>query len=96
MDFYFYKLRKKTNEVHIKPRLVLLSCLSSSIDVNILTSSISKCLEPNIHFKLKQSDGRVISFEISVKKFHALRYAVGLILKDIYYVENRQVFKFNE
>ena len=53
-------------------------------------------MEPSLHIKLRLSDGRVISFEISVKKFHALRFAVALILKDIYDVENRQVFKFNE
>lgn len=83
-------------ETSIKPRLVQLSYLNSSIDVNILTSSISKCLEPNLHIKLRLSDGRVMSFEISLKKFHALRFAVALVLKDIYDVENRQVFKFNE
>jgi hypothetical protein len=55
-----------------------------------------RTLEPSVLIKLRLSDNRTVSFEMSVKKFHILRYNIATILKEIDDVESRQVFKLYE
>jgi len=53
------------------------------VDVTISTTSLSRVFKPSVTLQLTLSDGRISTFECSVKKFHELRYNVAKVLKDI-------------
>lgn len=46
-------------------------------------------MEPNIVMELELSDGQKVTFELSVSKFHKLRYTVASILKDMDSINNK-------
>ncbi|XP_026293356.1 COMM domain-containing protein 5-like [Frankliniella occidentalis] len=53
------------------------------VDITISSSALSRVLEPNIIMELRLDNGRRITFELSVSKFHKLRYTVASILKEM-------------
>ncbi len=53
------------------------------VDVTISTSSLSRALRPGVTMQLFLSDGSIKTFEMSVDKFHALRYNVAKVLREM-------------
>ena len=63
------------------------------LDVIISTSSINRTLEPSIIVQMHLSNGKKISFEMSLANFSLLRFNVALVLKEMDDILNRQIFK---
>lgn len=60
-----------------------------SLSLCFCSSTLSRVLEPNIVMELELSDGQKVTFELSVSKFHKLRYTVASILKDMDAMNNK-------
>jgi hypothetical protein len=63
------------------------------VDVTISTSSVDRVLKPTILVRLSTSDGKQKTFEMSVKKFHELRYHVSNVLNEMDAVEKHPILK---
>lgn len=53
------------------------------VDVTISTTSLSRAFQPTVLMQLTLSSGRVACFELSVQRFHQLRYNVAKALKSM-------------
>jgi len=53
------------------------------IDITISTTTLSRVFKPSVTVQLTLSDGRIRTFECSVKKFQELRYNVAKVLKEM-------------
>ena len=96
ISFYIIQRRKDLDYALIniyRPSQVTLSALSWRIDVCISTSALSRNLLPVIVIQTNLSDGKRVSFEMSLNSFNILRFNVALVLKEIEDVLNRQTFK---
>lgn len=87
-------LKRLKNEIHTDPSTQNLYFPSVSnmkwrVDITISSSTLSRVLEPNIIMELELSDGQKVTFELSVSKFHKLRYTVASILKDMDAIDNK-------
>eukprot|EP00300_Choanocystis_sp_HF-7_P008320 c15850_g1_i1.p2 GENE.c15850_g1_i1~~c15850_g1_i1.p2 ORF type:complete len:221 (+),score=61.02 c15850_g1_i1:44-664(+) len=65
------------------------------VDVVISTSSMTRVLKPSVLVELTLSDGKRKVFEVSQDKFHALRYAAAMLLKNLEDLGRNQVMKSN-
>ncbi|KAK7869319.1 hypothetical protein R5R35_012882 [Gryllus longicercus] len=63
------------------------------IDITISSSILSRVLEPCICIEMILSNGSVIVFELSMAKFHYLRYNVATVLKEMESLQNRRHVK---
>ncbi len=63
------------------------------VDVTISSSSLSRVLKPTILMQTTTSDGKQKSFELSLDKFHELRYNVAKVLKDMEDLEKMPILK---
>jgi hypothetical protein len=77
----------------MRPQYNKIKMFQWRIDVSISTSALCRTLEPAIIVKIKLSDGSIKVFEMSIKKFHLLRFNIATILKEIEDLEGRQMFK---
>jgi COMM domain containing 5 len=75
------------------PQRISLKSLNWAINVSISTSSLSRTLEPSVLFKMHLSNDEIISFEMTLNKFHELRFNVTLVLKEMDDILNRQMFR---
>ncbi|RDD38930.1 COMM domain-containing protein 5 [Trichoplax sp. H2] len=66
------------------------------VDVTISTSTISRSLVPNLLLELTLSNGKIFTFEVSVAKFHELRYNIAKVLKEMNSVENKNILKIQD
>ncbi|XP_034248743.1 COMM domain-containing protein 5-like [Thrips palmi] len=87
-------LKRLKSEIHTDPSAHHLYFPSVSdvkwrVDITISSSTLSRVLEPNIVMELDLSDGQKVTFELSVSKFHKLRYTVASILKEMDAMNNR-------
>jgi hypothetical protein len=48
-------------------------------------------LEPSVLLEMTLSDGSIKTFEVSISKFHELRYNVAYVLKEIDDLEKRKI-----
>lgn len=78
------------------PRNVFVLSTNWRVDVSLSTSSLNRTLEPSVHFQMNLSDGRTISFEMTIHTFHLLRFNVTFVLKEMDDILNRQIFKLVE
>mmetsp|Transcript_19556 Transcript_19556/g.75090 ORF Transcript_19556/g.75090 Transcript_19556/m.75090 type:complete len:203 (-) Transcript_19556:73-681(-) len=63
------------------------------VDITISSSKLSMALNPSIFLELTLSDGSKESFDVSVEKFHELRYYVARVLKDMQDLEELSILK---
>ena len=63
------------------------------VDVTLSTSSIERMAEPSILMQMEMSDGTSKQFQVSVAKFHELRYNVARVLKDMGDLERAPILK---
>jgi len=64
-------------------RLAHLEQMRWRVYVAISTSVLNRVLEPTIMIEMKSSDGSIKTFEVSLSKFHELRYNVTYLLKEM-------------
>ncbi|XP_004206091.2 COMM domain-containing protein 5 [Hydra vulgaris] len=63
------------------------------IDVTISTSVLNRVLQPTILMQIKDSNGKMFTFEVSYAKFHELRYNIASLLKEMEDLEKRSVLR---
>lgn len=66
------------------------------VDVSLSTSSLNRTLEPTVLIEIHLSNGRILSFEMTLQSFHLLRFNVALVLKEMDDILNRQIFKLSD
>jgi len=66
------------------------------VDVCISSQSQSRVLRPTLLFRMKTSQGKTHQFEVTVEKFHELRYNVAKILKDMEEIEKAPILKIGQ
>ncbi|KAK3931120.1 COMM domain-containing protein 5 [Frankliniella fusca] len=59
------------------------------VDITISSSVLSRVLEPNIIMELTLRNGKKVTFELSVSKFHKLRFTVASLLKEMDLMESK-------
>ncbi|XP_041356846.1 COMM domain-containing protein 5-like [Gigantopelta aegis] len=79
-----------------RPRLPSLDLLRWRVDVAISTSVLNRVLEPTVLMEMTLHNGRVFTFEVSVHKFHELRYSVAYVLKEMEELEKRSILKIQD
>uniref|UniRef100_T1IRI1 COMM domain-containing protein 5 n=1 Tax=Strigamia maritima TaxID=126957 RepID=T1IRI1_STRMM len=82
--------------LNMRPSLLKLNQLKWRVDVTISTSFLSRVLQPSILIQMALSDGRTITFEVSISKFHLLRYSVANVLKEMEELGKRNIFKLQD
>lgn len=86
-----YTNRKDQLEAAVGSERVTLPCISNvswRVDVTISTTTLSRVFQPSITLQMTLSDGRIRTFECSVKKFQELRYNIAKVYKDMMDVES--------
>eukprot|EP01102_Stenamoeba_stenopodia_P015789 TRINITY_DN5439_c0_g1_i1.p1 TRINITY_DN5439_c0_g1~~TRINITY_DN5439_c0_g1_i1.p1 ORF type:complete len:204 (+),score=45.33 TRINITY_DN5439_c0_g1_i1:185-796(+) len=78
-----------------KISLPTLDKLTWRVDVVISTSSMSRVMKPRIVLSMVLSDGNIKTFEISIEKFHELRFNVSKLLKDVEELERQPILKID-
>ncbi|CAG2063162.1 unnamed protein product [Timema podura] len=76
------------NTFHLK-----LEKLRWRIDVTISSSVLSRVLEPCLLLEMTLNNGRKEVFEVSLAKFHQMRYHVTSLLNQMENIEKRKLFK---
>ena len=66
-----------------------LSTVRWRVDITISSSVLSRVLEPNLIMEFVLSDGQRVTFELSVSKFHKLRFTVASLLKEMDLLNNK-------
>jgi hypothetical protein len=61
----------------------------------LFSSVLSRVLEPSILFEMTLSNGDKKTFEVSISKFHQIRYSVTSVLKEMGLMEKKKLFKPN-
>jgi hypothetical protein len=61
----------------------------------LFSSVLSRVLEPSILFDMTFSNGEKKIFEVSISKFHQIRYSVASVLKEMGLMEKKKVFKIS-
>jgi len=74
-------------------RYPTLENLKWRVDVTISTQTMSRVLKPSILMEATTSDGKRKTFEMTVEKFHELRYNVSKVLKDMEDMEKLNILK---
>lgn len=65
------------------------------INITIASSYSSRVLEPSITLDISLSNNEKRQFELSVSKFHHLRYVVASVLKEMALLEKKRFFKMS-
>ena len=63
------------------------------IDITLSSNFLSKSLDTVIIFQVNLENGENETFEVSIAKFQQLRFYVASMLKEIQYIEKKNVFK---
>ncbi|XP_063243960.1 COMM domain-containing protein 5-like [Bacillus rossius redtenbacheri] len=63
------------------------------IDITISSSVLARVLEPTLLFEVTLCDGRKKVFEVSIAKFHQIRYSVAAALKEIENLKKKKLLK---
>lgn len=77
-------------------RYPTLDNFSWRVDVTISSNSLSRVLKPTILMTTVTSNGQKKTFEVSVEKFHELRYNVAKVLKEMEDLERLQILKIKQ
>lgn len=63
------------------------------IDITVSSNFLAKSLDTVIIFQMNLKNGETETFEVSMAKFQQLRFYVASILKEIEFIEKKNVFK---
>jgi len=77
-------------------RFPTLSSLKWRVDVIVSSSFTSRVMTPVVMMETTASDGPKNTFELSVDKFHELRYNVAKVLKDMEDLEHNPILKIDK
>jgi hypothetical protein len=77
----------------VGPHLPSMKRFRWRLDVQIATSSSSRVLRPTVLVELSLSDGSVHTISASIEQFHALRYGVGKVLRQMVEDESHFVLR---
>jgi len=73
-----------------------LTSMNWRVDVTISTSELSRVLKPSILMRMVDSKGNIRTFEMTVEKFHKLRYSVARVLKEFDILEKTKILKIDK
>jgi len=74
-------------------RLPALDTVKWRVDITISTGSLLRVMRPTILMHLTLTDGSTQSFEVSVERFHDLRYNVARVMKEMEELEKLPILK---
>jgi len=77
-------------------RFPTVSSLKWRVDVMVSSSFTSRVLTPVVLMEATASDGAKNTFELSLDKFHELRYNVAKVLKDMEDLEQNPILKIDK
>eukprot|EP00056_Hartaetosiga_gracilis_P008153 m.116680 g.116680 ORF g.116680 m.116680 type:complete len:220 (+) comp12861_c0_seq5:28-687(+) len=80
---HIYKANTKQQETTPKSALPTIVDFKWRVDVTISTSALKRVLKPFVLLQTTLSDGSIKTFEVSIEKFHELRYNTAFVLKDV-------------
>jgi len=86
----------QTALVNKRLRYPTLEAVKWRVDVTISTQTMSRVLKPSVLMEIHTSDGKRRTFEMSVEKFHELRFNVAKMLKDAEEVEKLNILKIGQ
>jgi len=73
-----------------------LTSLRWRVDVIISSSNLARVLTPLLTMQVTDSAGEIRTFELTVDKFHELRYNVAKVLKDMEELEQLPILKIDK
>jgi len=82
--------------VERRPRLPSLASLGWRVDVAISTGVLNRVLVRGVTVDMATSDGNIHNFEMSVDKFHDLRFHVATVLNEMERLEKRSILKIKD
>jgi len=85
-----------TSLVSSRPRLPSLDSLDWRVDVTISTGVLNRVLVRGVTVDMATSDGNIHNFEMSVEKFHDLRFHVATVLNEMERLEKRSILKIKD
>ncbi|XP_046985490.1 COMM domain-containing protein 5-like [Schistocerca americana] len=80
------------SKCNILPKLI---SVDWRINITIASCYSSRVLEPSVTLDISMSNNEKRQFEISVSKFHHLRYVVATVLKEMALLEKKRIFKMS-
>jgi hypothetical protein len=66
------------------------------VDVTISTSQMNRVFKPYLLMQLELSDGKIKTFECSIKQFHNMRSTVASVLNDMSALESHRIMQIVE
>lgn len=63
------------------------------IDITISSNFLAKSLDTVIIFQINLDNDESFTFEVSIAKFHQLRFYIASMLKELEFIEKKNVFK---
>ena len=63
------------------------------VDVTVSTSAMARVLKPSVLMQITTTDGNAKLFELSVEKFHEVRYSVAKLLLEMDTTEKNPILK---
>ena len=91
-----YKITLEPITAALTPKRIMFAQLERfrwRVDVTLSTSAVERMAEPSILMQVELSDGTLRQFQVSVAKFHELRYNVARVLKDMGDLERAPILK---
>jgi len=79
-----------------RPRLPTLEGLDWRVDVAISTGVLNRVLVRGVTVDMTTTDGDIHNFEMSVEKFHDLRFHVATVLNEMERLEKRSILKIKD
>eukprot|EP01112_Ceratiomyxa_fruticulosa_P009221 TRINITY_DN2401_c0_g1_i1.p1 TRINITY_DN2401_c0_g1~~TRINITY_DN2401_c0_g1_i1.p1 ORF type:complete len:210 (+),score=33.90 TRINITY_DN2401_c0_g1_i1:173-802(+) len=73
-----------------------LTSLRWRVDVIISSSNLARVLTPLLTMQVTDSAGEIRTFELTIDRFHELRYNVAKVLKDMEELEQLQILKIDK
>uniref|UniRef100_A0A914W572 COMM domain-containing protein 5 n=1 Tax=Plectus sambesii TaxID=2011161 RepID=A0A914W572_9BILA len=71
-----------------RPTIPTVTAIGWRINIIVSTCHLSQTLQPFVELTLTLSDGRVKLIEMTVSKFHTLRYQISLALKQLQSIQS--------
>lgn len=92
--FSDYKMELFSNKYRLGDEYFLkIENFNWRIDITISSNYLAKSLDTVIIFHINFKNGESKSFEVSIAKFHQLRFYVSSMLKEMEFIEKKNVFK---
>eukprot|EP00054_Salpingoeca_dolichothecata_P027738 m.204851 g.204851 ORF g.204851 m.204851 type:complete len:121 (-) comp26039_c0_seq6:10922-11284(-) len=93
---HVYGERRVELEEHragLRTQLPKLDAFKWRVDVAVSTSALKRAMKPSMLFQMTLSDGSISTFEVPADQFHALRYNVAFVLKEMQELREKSVMQ---